>query len=495
MVPILGMLIAALWIIGRELRELDVQTPSEVAWWGRGPVLGTSVWPRHPAALGDFVDEMEDHGVHGAGRTLVVPASERERELAATLSMRLAAAPWLAAAILDVEEGIWDRRLHAGRGASRADADQPLTTPPSPDRVPRLSAEYPPASTASRPAPPSAGWTPSVGTSPPHARTPLRPNMPRRSPHPRKKTIVGLPVTPSPPGTESPATTPQQRPPRKKTIVGLQPPTSSSPPSPMASESSSAPPLPAEAPLPLVPPPPSSVPSSSPAPPSEPSRTDATAAEAQEVPIPLGRPTVSPRVMQNVSRAAVRMVVHAGEAAEGEQADDPVKERRTPHEEEEAFLLTRPAVVAGEAASTRVGRAVLVGEATTDAPVSTAVIRAAIRLLSEPGDATGERPRGQGFAERRAEEPTAVALAWNGPLSGPVLRRAARLAHRVMVVVSAGMSAIELSRVTTRLGRNVGVGYVLVNLDDAYVELEDRVGPVEAFWDGRPQMSPRTPQT
>ena len=497
--PILAMLIAALWLIGRELRDLDVQTPTEVAWWGRGPVLGTSVWPRNPAALGDFVDEMEDHGVHGAGRTLVVPASERERELAATLSMRLAAAPWLAAAILDVEEGIWDRRLQAGRGGSRADAEQPLTTPAPPHRVARLSSEYPPTPTTTHPAPPSPGSSPQVGTSSPPVRTPLRPNMPRRSPHPRKKTIVGLPVSSSPPGADSLSTAPRQRPPRKKTIVGLQPQTSSPPPLPMASESSSASPPPSEtAPLPLVPPP-AAVPSPSPTPPSEPAPTDAAPAEtreAQEVPIPLGRPTVSPRVMQNISRAAVRMVVHAGEAAEqSEEVDDPVREQRTSHEEEEAFLLTRPAVVAGEAASTRVGRAVLVGEATSDAPVSTAVIRAAIRLLSEPGDATGERPRGQGFAERRVEEPTAVALAWNGPLSGPVLRRAARLAHRVMVVVSAGMNAIELSRVTTRLGRNAGVGYVLVNLDDAYVELEDRVGPVEAFWDGRPQTPARTPQT
>jgi hypothetical protein len=53
-----------------------------------------------------------------------------------------------------------------------------------------------------------------------------------------------------------------------------------------------------------------------------------------------------------------------------------------------------------------------------------------------------------------------------------------------MVVVSSGMSGIELARLPTRLGRENGVGYVLVNVDDAYVDLEDRVGPVEAFWQG-----------
>jgi hypothetical protein len=51
-----------------------------------------------------------------------------------------------------------------------------------------------------------------------------------------------------------------------------------------------------------------------------------------------------------------------------------------------------------------------------------------------------------------------------------------------MVVVSSGMSGLDLARVRTRLGREDGVGYVLVNVSDAYVDLEDRVGPVEAFW-------------
>ena len=53
-----------------------------------------------------------------------------------------------------------------------------------------------------------------------------------------------------------------------------------------------------------------------------------------------------------------------------------------------------------------------------------------------------------------------------------------------MVVVSSGSSVIDLVRVKTRLGRERGVGYVLVNVDDAYVEAEDRVGPVEEFWRG-----------
>ena len=116
--PVWTVLIFALAIIARQLRSLTVEAPREVAWWGNGPVLGTSVWPRDADALEPFVAELEDHGVYGAGRTLVVPASEAEREIACSFAMRLAEAPWLAAAILDVE----DR-------AARDSYEPPLVTP------------------------------------------------------------------------------------------------------------------------------------------------------------------------------------------------------------------------------------------------------------------------------------------------------------------------------------------------------------------------------
>ena len=107
-------------------------------------------------------------------------------------------------------------------------------------------------------------------------------------------------------------------------------------------------------------------------------------------------------------------------------------------------------------------------------------MQAAISVL------TDETHRVGGGAGTSPPADPPVALAWNGPLRGAVLRRAARLSHRVMVVVSAGMSAIDLSRVTTWLGRDESVGYVLVNLADEYADLADRVGPVEAFWEGAP---------
>jgi len=158
--------------------------------------------------------------------------------------------------------------------------------------------------------------------------------------------------------------------------------------------------------------------------------------------------------------------------------------------DEDAFLLTRPVPVATEQTPPGVGRAVHVATETASVSASDAVMRAAVRLLgNEEDEITGPRPSDPP-ASRVVGGVTGVALAWNGPLNGPVLRRAARLAHRVMVVVSSGMSAVDLARIQTRLGREKGVGYVLVNVSDAYVDLKDRVGPVEEFWEGLRDTEP-----
>ena len=155
-------------------------------------------------------------------------------------------------------------------------------------------------------------------------------------------------------------------------------------------------------------------------------------------------------------------------------------------EEEEAFLLTRPVTMASDQSPPRGGRGVHVQTESPQSGASKAVMSAAVRLLrNDEEDLRSVRPSDP---PDRSAMPgpgsvTGVALAWNGPLNGPVLRRAARLAHRVMVVVSSGISVIELTRIQTRLGRAKGVGYVLVNVGDAYVDLQDRVGSVEEFWE------------
>ncbi|HEY2735908.1 MAG TPA: hypothetical protein VGI70_18050, partial [Polyangiales bacterium] len=84
-------------------------------------------------------------------------------------------------------------------------------------------------------------------------------------------------------------------------------------------------------------------------------------------------------------------------------------------------------------------------------------------------------------------EALTFAQAWDGPPHGPSLRRAARLADRVLVVIAAGtLSATEVAQLHSRLGRNSGIGLLLVGLNPEFVKLPDRVGEVERFWEARP---------
>jgi uncharacterized protein involved in exopolysaccharide biosynthesis len=369
MLPLLTVLIVALVILARRLRDLTVVAPREVAWWGNGPVLGTSIWPRDPDALDSFVDELEDQGMYGAGRTLVVPATEVERDVACSFAMRLAEAPWLAAAILDV-------------GALAHSAKQPFV-------------------------PPVGSWRPPA---------PI--------------------VTPAPPPE---VTRPSSRGPlRKKTMIGLQ-----------AVQSSKSRPISTEPP----------------------------------------GPSAAPRDV----RVTVRMIVPVGDRGASSEVAPPQGSK-----EEEAFLLTRPIPAASVQTPPHTESAAQSSVELPHAAASSAVMRAAIRLLGDDEDAEDDGARRSRRsllpAATAAGQLTGVALAWNGPLSGPALRRAARLAHRVVVVVSSGMSVVELTRIKTRLGREEGVGYVLVNVGDAYVDLPDRVGPVEAFWQGLPDVPGNEPR-
>ncbi len=411
LLPVVVVLIFALVLLARSLRSLAVEAPREVAWWGNGPVLGTSVWPRNPEALDIFVDELEDHGVHGAGRTLVVPATETERDIACAFAMRLSEAPWLAAAILDVEE----RHLDVGAG--------PLVTPIAPGPAPRrLSSQNTrppsPGHAAKTPKPPAR---PTIqGFAPPTLQsTPKRKSRWSSAPPPPIKSDQ------TPKRALEPDKPSSSRPPRKKTIVGF--PAVGGPASKQVSGTTAG-------------------------------QTGA-------------------RSVRGVARATVRMLIRPSDL-------DPANGASTSGNGngEEAFLLTRPVAAAGASTST---------ESEHDAPASHAVMRAAVRLLGDDNEDVTSLRRSAPPASYLDGKTPAVALAWNGPLSGPLLRRAARLAHRVLVVVSSGMNVIELTRVKTRLGRDDGVGYVLVNVKDAYVDLEDRVGDVEAFWSGLHQSERR----
>jgi uncharacterized protein involved in exopolysaccharide biosynthesis len=88
---------------------------------------------------------------------------------------------------------------------------------------------------------------------------------------------------------------------------------------------------------------------------------------------------------------------------------------------------------------------------------------------------------------RRGNETLTIAQAWDGPPEGPSLRRAARLADRVLVVIAAGtLSVTEVAQLRSRLGRSNGIGLLLVGLNPDFVRLPDRVGEVERFWEAKP---------
>ena len=73
--------------------------------------------------------------------------------------------------------------------------------------------------------------------------------------------------------------------------------------------------------------------------------------------------------------------------------------------------------------------------------------------------------------------------AWDGSLEGQALRRAARLADRVLVLVRADtMSALSIHHIRRRLGRDTGIGFLVLDLPEEYQGLPDRVGDVSRFW-------------
>ena len=72
---------------------------------------------------------------------------------------------------------------------------------------------------------------------------------------------------------------------------------------------------------------------------------------------------------------------------------------------------------------------------------------------------------------------------WGGTTEGPPIRRASRLADRVIVVVSSGtINIFEAMRISRRIGRHAGVGFILVNLPLEDVVLGDRVGELAEFF-------------
>ena len=92
-------------------------------------------------------------------------------------------------------------------------------------------------------------------------------------------------------------------------------------------------------------------------------------------------------------------------------------------------------------------------------------------------------PKAHGSTPLAVRAPEMNVEAWEGAPSGQGLRRAVRLADRVLVLIHSGtLSSLEVGAIRTKLGREEGLGYIVVGLSPDLLYLPDRMGDVEAFW-------------
>jgi uncharacterized protein involved in exopolysaccharide biosynthesis len=87
---LLGAALGFFMILAWSLRGLHVHTSTELAFWGNGPVLASSQWPRREL-LPDLAEELAAQSVGTTGSALVVAAGPIELELLRTLA---SAAGW-----------------------------------------------------------------------------------------------------------------------------------------------------------------------------------------------------------------------------------------------------------------------------------------------------------------------------------------------------------------------------------------------------------------
>jgi uncharacterized protein involved in exopolysaccharide biosynthesis len=100
-------------------------------------------------------------------------------------------------------------------------------------------------------------------------------------------------------------------------------------------------------------------------------------------------------------------------------------------------------------------------------------VRGGHRMVLREGDTPGQEP----------ELPNMQILTLTGPVPAQALRRAARMADRVLVVVTSGKhNVFQLMKIRSRLGRDAGIGLLLVGLQKDLAMVRDRVGEVERFW-------------
>ncbi|MBK6580857.1 MAG: hypothetical protein IPG17_32845 [Sandaracinaceae bacterium] len=86
-VPLVFGLLALLVVVARDLNGLRLIAPPEIAWWGEGPVVATSSWPRNSEAFDDLLADLEELMRDKRGEPLAGGRHRIERQLAETLTM------------------------------------------------------------------------------------------------------------------------------------------------------------------------------------------------------------------------------------------------------------------------------------------------------------------------------------------------------------------------------------------------------------------------
>jgi uncharacterized protein involved in exopolysaccharide biosynthesis len=83
--PLIAGLLAALYVLGQELRGLRLRTPSEFAFWANAPVLASSSWPQLPEELRELSLELTSQAERAPGTTLLLPLDASRGTMAAEL--------------------------------------------------------------------------------------------------------------------------------------------------------------------------------------------------------------------------------------------------------------------------------------------------------------------------------------------------------------------------------------------------------------------------
>lgn len=81
-IPLLVGIVTLVYVVLRDFRRLRLISPPEIAWWGAGPVVATSTWPRDSLAFDELLADLEELLREKRGELLVVGATEVERRLA-----------------------------------------------------------------------------------------------------------------------------------------------------------------------------------------------------------------------------------------------------------------------------------------------------------------------------------------------------------------------------------------------------------------------------